>query len=108
MKYLGHVITKDGIAVDPSKVQAVTDWRSPRNVADIRSFLGMASYYQKIVENFSRIAAPMNKLTGKGVKFVWSGKCEKSFQELKHRLTSAPILIVPDSEKDYTVYCDAS
>ena len=84
-----------GISVDPAKVEAVMDWKPPTNVFEIRSFLGLAGYYRRFVENFSRIAAPMTELTRKGVKFVWSERCERAFQELKGRLTSAPILVFP-------------
>ena len=75
---------------------------------EIRSFLGLAGYYRRFVPDFSRLAAPMTRLTRKGVKFVWDDACESAFQELKVRLTSAPILIVPDRGVGYTIYCDAS
>ena len=108
VKFLGHVISKEGIAVDSSKVEAVLNWSQPRTVADIRSFLGLAGYYRRFIKDFSRIAAPMTKLTQKGVPFIWSAECEEAFQELKVRLTTAPVLIIPEQGIGYTVYTDAS
>ena len=106
--FLGHVLTQDGIAVDPEKVKAVLDWKSPASVTDIRSFLGMAGYYRRFIEGFSTIAKPMTQLLKKDKKFEWTEACEKSFQELKRKLTTAPVLIVPDIHKNFEVYCDAS
>ena len=83
-------------------------WERPKSVFEICSFLGLAGYYWGFIEDFSRLAAPMTRLTRKGVKFEWNDLCEKAFQELKRRLTSAPILIVPEQGQRYTVYCDAS
>ncbi|KAK1628023.1 hypothetical protein QYE76_002338 [Lolium multiflorum] len=108
VKFLGHVISKDGIAVNPSKVASVLDWEAPKNVKEIRGFLGMAGYYRRFIEGFSKIAGPMTKLLRKNTPFVWSDECEKSFQTLKEKLTTAPVLAVPEVGKDYTVYCDAS
>ena len=97
-----------GVLVDPEKVEAVMSWERPKSVFEIRSFLSLAGYYRRFIEDFSRIAAPMTRLTRKEVKFDWDDRCEGAFQELKRRLTSAPILIVPDRGQGYTVYCDAS
>ena len=102
------MVSSEGISVDPEKVEAVMSWQRPRNVFEIRSFLGLAGYYRRFVEDFSRLAAPMTRLTRKGVRFAWDDACEQAFQELKRRLTSAPILIVPEREVGYTIYCDAS
>ena len=96
------------VSVNPEKVKAVMSWERPKSVFEIRSFLGLARYYKRFVEDFSKITAPMTKLTRKEVKFDWDDRCEEAFQELKRRLTSAPILIVPDRGQRYTVYCDAS
>jgi hypothetical protein len=106
--FLGHVLSAEGIAVDPSKVESVTKWEQPLNVTDIRSFLRLAGYYQRFIENFSKIAKPMTELLKNNTKFEWSEACEKSFQELKTRLTTAPVLTLPDIKKDFMVYCDAS
>ncbi|XP_060212009.1 uncharacterized protein LOC132639586 [Lycium barbarum] len=106
--FLGHVISSEGIKVDPHKISTVKDWPRPTSTTDIRSFLGLTSYYRKFVEGFSLIASPFKKLTQKTAKFQWSEACEKSFQELKARLTSAPILNLPSGSGGYVVYCDTS
>nr|AAN16328.1 putative polyprotein [Oryza sativa Japonica Group]AAP52669.1 retrotransposon protein, putative, Ty3-gypsy subclass [Oryza sativa Japonica Group] len=108
VKFLGHVISAGGVAVDPSNVESVTNWKQPKTVSEIRSFLGLTGYYRRFIENFSKIAKPMTRLLQKDVKYKWSEECEQSFQELKNRLISAPILILPDPKKGFQVYCDAS
>ena len=105
---MGHVLSASGVSVDPEKVEAVMSWDRPKSVFEIRSFLGLAGYYRRFIEEFSRIAAPMTRLTRKEVKFDWDDRYEEAFQELKMRLISTPILIVPDKGQGYTVYCDAS
>ena len=106
--FLGHVISGDGIFVDPKKIEAVVSWEQPKNVSEIRSFLGLAGYYRRFVEQFSLIAAPLTRLTRKGVKYEWSEDCEQSFQELKSRLTMAPVLALPTPGVEYVVFSDAS
>jgi hypothetical protein len=106
--FLGHVFSKGGISVDPNKVQDVLSWNVPTSVGDIRSFLGLAGYYRRFIEGFSKISKPMTKLLEKDRKFEWTSACEASFQELKKRLTTAPILVMPDNEKPFSIYCDAS
>jgi len=101
------VISKDGVAVDPVKVESVTEWQQLTTPIEVRSFLGLAGYYRKFIEGFSKLALPLTKLTGKNEKFVWNEKCEQSFQELKRRLTTAPVLILPDPKRPFEVYCDA-
>ena len=86
---MGHVVSKEGISVDPAKVEVVSAWPAPRNVTEVRSFLGLAGYYRRFVEGFSKIAAPLTGLTRKGKPFDWTQKCEDNFQELKRKLTSA-------------------
>ncbi|MCU5933464.1 hypothetical protein H3U10_19950, partial [Clostridioides difficile] len=108
VKFLGHVITAQGVAVDPSNVESVTKWTPPKTVSQIRSFLGLAGYYRRFIENFSRIARPMTQLLKKDEKFKWTAECDKSFEELKRKLVTAPVLILPDQTKDFQVYCDAS
>ena len=83
-------------------------WERPKSVFEIRSFLGSVGYYRRFFEDFSRLAAPMIRLTQKGVKFEWDDLCEKPFHELKRRLTTTPILIVPEQGQRYTMYCDTS
>jgi len=107
VRFLGHVVSAQGISVDPAKVAAVQDWRRPRNATDIRSFLGLAGYYRKFIQNFSSIAAPLTALTRKDVNFVWDAKCEGAFVKLKECLTSAPVLVLPEGSEGFTVYTDA-
>ena len=101
-------MSTSAVSVDPEKVEAVMSWERPKSVFEICSFLVLVGYYMRFIEDFSRLAAPMTRLTRKEVKFDWDDRCEEAFQELKRRLTTAPILIVPDRGQDYTVYCDAS
>ncbi|GAU16878.1 hypothetical protein TSUD_368270 [Trifolium subterraneum] len=108
VSFLGHVISSGGIAVDPAKVDAVMKWGTPESVSEIRSFLGLAGYYRRFIEGFSKMALPLTLLTRKDQAFVWDEKCEKSFQELKRKLTTAPVLILPDANESFVVYCDAS
>jgi hypothetical protein len=106
--FFRHVISKGGISVDPSKVQDVLSWKAPTSVSDIQSFLGLAGYYRRFIKGFSKISKPMTELPGKDKQFEWMPACEASFQELKRRLTTAPILVMPDMEKPFSIYCDAS
>ena len=106
--WLTEVMSASGVSVDPEKVEAVMSWERPKSVFEIRSFLGLAGYYRRFIEDFTRLAASMTRLTRKEVKFDWDDRCEKAFQELRWRLTTTPILIVPDKGQGYTVYCDAS
>ena len=108
VKFLGHVVSASGVSVDSEKVEVVMSWERPKSVFEIRNFLGLAGYYRRFIKDLSRLAAPMTRLTRKEVKFDWDDRCEEAFQELKRRLTTALILIVPDRGQGYTVYCDAS
>jgi hypothetical protein len=105
---LRHIISVEGIAVDPSKVQEVLDWKSTRSVTQIRRFLGLAGYYRRFIPNFSKIAKPMIQLLEKKAKFKWNPPCEEVFLTLKKLLTTAPVLAQPNIEKPFDVYCDAS
>ena len=93
--FLGHVVSAKGVMVDPKKIEAVEAWEPPKNVKEVRSFLGLAGYYRRFVEGFSRIAQPLTNLLRKTSKFVWTEACQQSFDELKKRLTSALILALP-------------
>jgi hypothetical protein len=104
--FLGHVISKGGRPVDPSKVQDVLSWKAPTSVSEIRSFLGLAGYYQRFIEGFSKISKPMTELLEKDKQFEWTPACEPSFQELKKRLMTTPVLVMPDMEKPFSIYCD--
>ena len=97
-----------GVEVDHRKTEAVKNWTKPLTPTYIRSFLGLACYYRKLMEGFSSIFAPLTALTKTKVKFEWTETCEKSFQELNDRLTSAPVLTLPKCGENYSVYCDAS
>jgi hypothetical protein len=108
VQFLGHVLSAEGVAVDPSKVKDILDWRPPTTVYQVRSFLGMAGYYRRFIPDFSRIAKPITKLLKNHVKFVWSPECDKAFEKLKKLLTTAPVLAQPDIAKPFDVYCDAS
>ena len=96
VRFLGHVVLASGESVDPEKVEVVMSWERQKSVFEIRSFLGLAGYYRRFIKDFSRLVAPMTRLTRKEVKFEWDDQCEKAFQELKRRLTPTPILIVPE------------
>ncbi|KAG8485970.1 hypothetical protein CXB51_019321 [Gossypium anomalum] len=106
--FLGHIISGDGIRVDPSKISAIVDWKPPKNVTEVRSFLGLAGYYRRFVNGFSIIVAPITRLLQKDVKFEWTEECQQSFEELKKLLTEAPVLVQPESGKEFVVYSDAS
>jgi hypothetical protein len=106
--FLGHILTAEGIEVDPSKVEVVSKWEQPSNVSEIRSFLGMAGYYRHFIIGFSSIAKPMTKLLKKDNKFVWTPKCEQSFQVIKKKLTTAPVLTLSDIHQSFVIFCDAS
>nr|GEW24237.1 putative reverse transcriptase domain-containing protein [Tanacetum cinerariifolium] len=93
---------------DPAKIESVKNWASPKSPTEIRQFLGLAGYYRRFIEGFSKIAKPMTKLTQKKVKFKWGDKKEAAFQLLKQKLCSAPILALPEGSEDFIVYCDAS
>nr|GEZ72284.1 putative reverse transcriptase domain-containing protein [Tanacetum cinerariifolium] len=97
-----------GIHVDPANIESIKDWASPKTPMEIRQFLGLAGYYQRFIEEFSKIAKSMTKLTQKGIKFDWGEKEENAFQLIKQKLCSAPILALPEGRKDFVVYCDAS
>ena len=91
VKFLGHVVLASSVSIDPEKVEVVMSWERLKSVFEIHSFLGLTGYYRRFIEDFSRLAAPMTRMTRKGLKFEWNDPCEKVFQELKGRLTSAPI-----------------
>jgi hypothetical protein len=106
--FLGHIITNGGIAVDPRKVSDVLKWEPPRTVSEIRSFLGLAGYQRRFIEGFSRIVKPLTSLLEKDREFKWFGACQASFEELKKQLTTTLVLVMPDLQKSFDIYCDAS
>ncbi|GJY83563.1 putative reverse transcriptase domain-containing protein, partial [Tanacetum coccineum] len=108
VRFLGHVINGNGIHVDPSKIEAVKNWKAPRTPTEVRSFLGLAGYYRRFIENFSKIAKSLTILTQKCKTFDWGEEQELAFQTLKDKLCNAPILALLDGPEDFVVYCDAS
>jgi hypothetical protein len=105
--FLGHIISNGGILVDPAKVKEIVEWRIPSTVTEVRSFFGLAGYYRQFIEGFSRIAKSMTSLLEKGREFKWDEKCEDSFDQLKMRLMSPLVLVMPDLQKGFDIYCDA-
>ena len=108
VQFLGYVLSAEGVAVDPSKVKDILDWKPPTTVHQVRSFLGMVGYYRRFILDFSRVSKSITGLLKNQAKFVWSPDCEEAFQTLKRFLTTAPVLAQPDIEKLFDVYCDAS
>ena len=108
VNFLGHVISAQGIMVDPQKVEAILNWEAPTNQTEVRSFLGLARYYRRFIKDFSIIASPMTELLRKNVKFEWTEERQKCMDELKGRLTSAHILTLSDDENEFVIYSDAS
>ncbi|WVZ90111.1 hypothetical protein U9M48_036441, partial [Paspalum notatum var. saurae] len=108
VRFLGHVVSKGGIVVDPSKVSTVTNWKVSEIPKEVRGFLGLADYYRRFIENFSKITKPMTSLLEKDAEFRWTSAQQAAFDELKKRLTTAPVLTLPDQQKKFIVYCDAS
>ncbi|GKB84704.1 putative reverse transcriptase domain-containing protein [Tanacetum coccineum] len=108
VQFLGHVINGNGIHVDPSKIEAVKNWKALRTPTEVRSFLGLAGYYRRFIENFSKMAKSLTILTQKSKTFDWGEEHELAFQTLKDKLCNAPVLALPDGLEDFVVYCDAS
>ena len=108
VKFLGHVVSEQDVVVNPTKIEAVMKWEPPKNVTEVRSFLGFSGYYRRFVKGFSKLAVPMTLLTKKGEKFLWTPECELVFHTLKEKLTKAPVLIISNSGEGYEVYTDAS
>ncbi|GJS28823.1 putative reverse transcriptase domain-containing protein [Tanacetum coccineum] len=108
VKFLGHVIDSQGIHVDPAKIEAVKDWASPTTPTEIRQFLGLAGYYQRFIEGFSKIAKSLTELTKKNKKCSWGKYQESAFQLLKQKLCEAPILALLEGDENFVAYCDAS
>jgi hypothetical protein len=106
--FLGHIIIDGGIKVYPSKISEILSWKQPTYVYKIRSFLGLAGYYKRFIEGFSKIVKPLTSLLEKGKEFKWDEACQKCFDEFKEKLTTAPVLIMPEIHKGFDVYCDAS
>ena len=108
LAFLGHVVGENEVKPDPEKVEAIKKHPVPTNITELRQFLGLASYYRKFIEGFGKIAAPLNQLLRKETEYQWNDECQQSFEELKKRLTTAPILGHPDFSKPFIVMTDAS
>jgi hypothetical protein len=106
IQFLGHILSANGIAVDPSKVKDILEWKPPTTVHQVRSFLGLAGYYRKFIPDFSKIVKPITSLLKNDTKFNWSSRCNEAFEQLKVLLTTTPVLAQPDIEKPFDVYCD--
>jgi hypothetical protein len=105
--YLGHILSEEGVAVDPDRIRSIMEWPTPKDISDIRSFMVLAGYYRRFIKGFSKIGYPITALQKKGAKFTWTKKCEEIFQTLKHLLTHAPVLKITDSEADFLMCTDA-
>ena len=108
MSFLGHIVLKEGIRVDPKKIEVVVEWKPPINVKEVRSFLGLAGYYRRFIKGFSMTTDPMTRLLQKNVKYEWSEKCQRSFDKLKAFLIEAPVLTQTTSGREYVIFSDAS
>ena len=108
VSFLGHLISEEGIRVDPRKIEVIIEWKPPRNVTEVRSFLGLAGYYRRFVKGFSMTAVLVTRLLQKNVKFEWSEKCQANFEKLKAFLTEALVLTQPTYGKEYVIFSDAS
>jgi hypothetical protein len=104
--FLGHIISKGGISVDPAKVTVIVGWKIPSTVSEIRSFLGLVGYYRRFIEGFSKIAKPMTLLLVKGKEFKWTWECQESFNQLRFKLMAALVLVMLDLQKNFDIYCD--
>ncbi|KAA3487640.1 DNA/RNA polymerases superfamily protein [Gossypium australe] len=105
---LGHIVSASGIRVDSSKISAILEWKSPRNMSEVHSFLGLAGYFRRFIKGFSMIATLLTRFLQKDVRFQWSDKCQKSFDQLKAFLTEASVLVQPESRKEFVIFSDVS
>jgi hypothetical protein len=108
IRKLGHIVNKQGIRPDPKEVEAVQTWPVPKNVHDVKSFLGLVNYFRKFIKQCSEIAVPLTNLTKKSHPWVWTGRCQGAFELLKQKLTEAPLLHTPNESLPYEVITDAS
>ncbi|MCO5570160.1 hypothetical protein L7F22_023877 [Adiantum nelumboides] len=105
--FLGHIVSKDGVRMDPAKVEAIKSWPDLKTAHDVRSFLGLCSYYRRFIRNFAEIASPLHALQKKGVTFRWTQEEISAFNLLKEKMTSDPVIVLPDLKKSFVVQCDA-
>ena len=107
IQYLGHIISRNGIRMDTTKLDVINEWPIPKNFHELRSFIGMCAYYRRFIEKFSYIVDPLYDLTKKNIKYHWTDKTNEAFKKLKEKLTSQPVLTLPDLSKPFEVQCDA-
>ena len=108
MKYFGHLISSDGVRPDPEKVEKVKEWLGPSSVQKVRSFLGLANYFRKFMQGYSRMVSPLTDLTQSSKSWKWTDECSKAFEKVKYSLTHAPMLWMPGFSKPFEVVADAS
>ena len=108
MKYLGHLISTDGVRPDPDKVEKVKEWPRPTTVQEVRAFLGLANYFRKFMQGYSQMVSPLTDLTRTKKAWNWTDKCTEAFERVKYCLTHAPVLRMPDFSKPFEVVADAS
>ncbi|XP_014469758.1 PREDICTED: uncharacterized protein LOC106741871 [Dinoponera quadriceps] len=108
LKYLGHVVDREGLRTDPDKVAAITNWLTPATLRQVRQFLGLASWYRRFVAGFSKRVAPLTRLTRKGVKWAWGEAEEATFQDIKRALVTTSVLACPDFIRSFVIQTDAS
>ena len=108
LEYLGHIVSREGLRTNPKLIEAVAKIPRPQSVSDVRRFLGLASYYQRFIFNFAKTARPLHRLTCKDTRFVWSAECQTAFQDLKEKLSTAPVLAYPNFDAEFVLETDAS
>ena len=108
VEFLGHIISTEGIATDQKKIEIVKEWKEPSNITEVRSFVGLCSYYRRYIKGFASIVKPLNKLTKKKQKYIWTEDCQAAFETLKSKLTHAPIFSFPNFDKPFILDTDAS
>ena len=106
--FLGHIVSKDGVATVPQKTSKVAGWKAPTCQHEVRQFLGLVGYYRKFIKGFATIAKPLHRLTEKTATFKWTTDCQEAFKQLRQQLVSPPILAFPDYQKPFTLDTDAS
>jgi len=108
VEFLGHVVSEEGLTMQPSKVKAINEWTACQDVSEVRAFMGLSGYYRRFIKDFSTIAAPLYNVTRKDSEFRWTAECQEAFDELKRRLVEEPILALPSDSGTYVLDTDAS